>query len=400
MGEGDRPRQTVAVMGPVGETPQGGRELDLQPPLARVPTDGLVAPGFGLLPVGADEPSPGPPVLLALLGAEVGGLEVVARPGQAAASPTHGHPASGEALLDVGQARHERLETLLAVGMLRLAGIAPDPAVASHRQRQATADRLDPGLQALRLGPEVAACQLPGILGAARDRARPPGRRAGGHLAFALTPGLRCRLGIELAFGTPARQVRSGERAEMRAEAHEHRIVIGARAKAGSDPGAGRGRHHKRLGDRAQTAHDCSCANAIGPTSLAAERSAFSARLRADRRPYSRAQNEVRTSVMSRTRSSSTSAGSSTTRVRPIADNAASTNSTFIRPSRSLCSTTTVRTAGSASKRRTFARAPFIPDPTSASMRSTRAPSFAANSERRAPWRPETQRWPRGATRP
>jgi hypothetical protein len=92
------------------------------------------------------------------------------------------------------------------------------------------------------------------------------------------------------------------------------------------------------------------------------KRSAVSARLRAERRPYSRAQNEVSTSVMSRTRSSSLSARSSTTRLRPLADSAASTSSTFIRPRRSLCSTTTVRTAGSASRRRSFARAPFVPD--------------------------------------
>src|SRR6266851_4583906 len=46
------------------------------------------------------------------------------------------------------------------------------------------------------------------------------------------------------------------------------------------------------------------CDSAFGPASRCAQRRAFSARLRADRRPYRRAQKLVSTSVISRTRSS------------------------------------------------------------------------------------------------
>ena len=69
---------------------------------------------------------------------------------------------------------------------------------------------------------------------------------------------------------------------------------------------------------------------------------------------------------------------------RPCADRAASTSSVFIRPSLSRCSTTTTVTAGSASSLRTFAREPFMPDPTSASARTTGRPAFAAHADSRA----------------
>ena len=70
-------------------------------------------------------------------------------------------------------------------------------------------------------------------------------------------------------------------------------------------------------------------------------------------------------------RQSSTSPPSRTTRRRPCAAKAASTSSVFMRPNRSRCSTTTTVTFGSASRRRTLDREPFIPEPTSASTRTT-----------------------------
>ncbi len=96
---------------------------------------------------------------------------------------------------------------------------------------------------------------------------------------------------------------------------------------------------------------------------------------------------------MSRTRSSRTSPSSSTTSRRPCADSAASTNSVFIRARRSRCSTTTTDTLGSASSRRSLAREPFIPDPTSASTRTTRWPTLPAHSLSRATWRSRSPRW-------
>ena len=96
---------------------------------------------------------------------------------------------------------------------------------------------------------------------------------------------------------------------------------------------------------------------------------------------------------MSRTRSSATSPSSSTTSRLPCAESADSTSSVFILPSRSRCSTTTAVTFGSASSLRTFARDPLIPDPTSASTRTTRPPASAAQVVSLATCRSRSSRW-------
>jgi hypothetical protein len=69
---------------------------------------------------------------------------------------------------------------------------------------------------------------------------------------------------------------------------------------------------------------------------------AFFALLRAERRPYKRAQNEVSTSILSWTRSSFTPELSMTMSLRPWAASAASTYSGPKRMNRSRCSTTIV----------------------------------------------------------
>ena len=104
------------------------------------------------------------------------------------------------------------------------------------------------------------------------------------------------------------------------------------------------------------------------------------ARFRAPRRPYRRAQKLVSTSTMSRTRSSVVSPSSTTTMRRPWAANAAARYSTPNRASRSRCSTTIVVACGSASSRRSFARLPFSPAPTSATTSATASPSWVAHS--------------------
>src|SRR5258707_2711891 len=127
--------------------------------------------------------------------------------------------------------------------------------------------------------------------------------------------------------------------------------------------------------------------------SRCAHPTAFSARFRADRRPYRRAQNDVSTSIMPRTGSSVSSLPSRTTIQLPWAPRAASTSSVFILPSRSRCSTAITATAGPASSRRALALVPFIPDPTSASTLTTGRPACAAHADRRATWRPRSAFW-------
>ncbi len=88
------------------------------------------------------------------------------------------------------------------------------------------------------------------------------------------------------------------------------------------------------------------------------------ARGRAERRPDSLAQDDVRTSIMSCTRSSGVSPGSTTTRRRRGAARAASTYSAPTRISRSRCSTATMAPDGSARSFISLGRWPFRPDAT------------------------------------
>ncbi|COY43314.1 Uncharacterised protein [Mycobacterium tuberculosis] len=108
------------------------------------------------------------------------------------------------------------------------------------------------------------------------------------------------------------------------------------------------------------------------------------ARFCAARLPYSRAHIEVKISVMSRTRSSSTSAESTTTSSRPWAASAASTYSEPNRQNRSRCSTTIRFTDGSRSSARNFRRCPFSAEPTSVTTLSTAICSVVAQAVTRA----------------
>ncbi len=135
------------------------------------------------------------------------------------------------------------------------------------------------------------------------------------------------------------------------------------------------------------------CISAIGPTSFFAHRSAFSARLRAPRRPYRRAQKDVSTSVMSRTRSSSTSPGSKASTRRPSAESAASRCSKPKRASRSRCSTTMIAAVGSTRTLASLRRLSFIPEPGSVTTSSTDKPDDLVHSVSRDTWRSRSPRW-------
>src|ERR1019366_6599506 len=126
---------------------------------------------------------------------------------------------------------------------------------------------------------------------------------------------------------------------------------------------------------------------------------ARAARFAAARRPYSRAHRDVRISVTSRTRSSSTSDGSATASLRPCADSAASTYSAPNRANLSRCSTTITVTEGSRSSPRNLRRWPFSADPTSVTTRPTASPSPAAHAVTRATCRSRSDRWPAEETR-
>src|ERR1035437_8676320 len=106
-------------------------------------------------------------------------------------------------------------------------------------------------------------------------------------------------------------------------------------------------------------------------TSCSIAAAARAARFAPSRRPYRRAHSDVRISAWSRTKSSSTSAGSTTSNLRPDADSTASTYSAPNLAKRPGCSTTTVVTSRSPSNVNSFLWCPFSADPTSVTTRST-----------------------------
>src|SRR5579884_4213770 len=111
---------------------------------------------------------------------------------------------------------------------------------------------------------------------------------------------------------------------------------------------------------------------------------ARAARLLAARLPYRRAHREVRISVTSRPRSSSTSLGSTTTSRLPVASSAASTYSAPKRAKRSRCSTRIVVTPASRRSARNRRRLPLSADPTSDTTWSMRYPCPVAQAVTRA----------------
>ena len=255
-----------------------------------------------------------------------------------------------------------------ALEPLGLAGVAAHPTSArTHRDCQPGPDCAAGPAQPLPLRQQVLAALLPLVVGGAGDRPGPAAGRRWGQGALAVGA-----LIIAPAEPAASGEILPGQAAKLLADRTNHCLVAGGQAQPGADAGTRRWGDHKRGGQATHQPTTRSpspwpspspraAAASPGPTSRSAQRTAFSARLRADRRPYSRAQKLVSTSTRSRIRSLVTSPSSSTTNRRPCAQSAASTNSAFIRASRSRCVTTTVRTAGSASSRRSLGRRPVTP---------------------------------------
>ena len=227
---------------------------------------------------------------------------------QAPATARHAHAARGTvggyplaAGLQRGQAPGLRVPLLTRPVPARGAPAALLP----DRQAQAVPDRRDPsvqrrqvrGLRPPRQGPLVVACL--------RDRSRPPRRRRPGQRTLAVGPP-RCVV-VE-SVPAASREITTRQPAEE----HTHpgkdvRFGVGD-PQPGPDRDPGRSGRHERRVDNPQPGH-----RTVGHAgSFAAHANARSARSRAERRPYRRAQNDVNTSTMSPTRSKSPTRSEST----------------------------------------------------------------------------------------
>src|SRR5437870_130637 len=76
-------------------------------------------------------------------------------------------------------------------------------------------------------GAQVAPAGLPGVLRGTGDGAGPTRRRLPGGGAFALGTGGALLACVEPSLPAPLREVPAHQRAEVRPEGHEHRLVFG-----------------------------------------------------------------------------------------------------------------------------------------------------------------------------
>src|SRR5437660_3192945 len=220
-----------------------------------MPTDGLVAPCLVCLSVGADEPACGPPALLPALEAEARFVEMVAGLRKSPPTPADRHPGIGQACLELREPGLPGLEPALLVEALGAAGIAPDPSPATPNPNpESLLDGSDSCLQACGPGAQVAPAGLPGVLRGTGDGAGPTRRRLLCGSAVALGTGGALLACVEPSLPAPLRQVPAHQRAEVRPEGHEHRLVFRRGPEAGADAGTGEAIHHERLSDGSELA--------------------------------------------------------------------------------------------------------------------------------------------------
>jgi hypothetical protein len=175
VGEPDRGRQPVAAVRPVRQVGKRDGQLDLQPALAGVPADRLVAPRFAFLSVGGEEQpgrlplTPPPGLGHASLG------EIAALAQQRLAAPHHRHPSRLHPPVHPGEPGLQRLQaSRLRVALCR-GGIPAHPArLPAGRDQQPCLDPVDADLQRAPLGAQVLPGQPDLILTGAGDRASPP----------------------------------------------------------------------------------------------------------------------------------------------------------------------------------------------------------------------------------
>src|SRR2546428_11526458 len=201
-----------------------------------MPTDGLVAPRLVRLSVGADEEACGPPALLPALEAEARLVEMMAALRKSPPTPADRHPGIGQACLELREPGLQGLEPALLVEALGAAGIAPDPSPAAPNPNpESLLDGSDSCVQACGPGPQVAPAGLPGVLRGTGDGTGPTRRRLPGGSAVALGTGGALLACVEPSLPAPLCEVPAHQRAEMRPEGYEHRLILRGDPETGAD---------------------------------------------------------------------------------------------------------------------------------------------------------------------
>jgi hypothetical protein len=175
VGEPDRARQPVAGVRPVREVRERGGEPDLEPVLAGVPPEGLVAEVLASLTVRLQEQPRGLPALAPLLFGDPGVFQVEPGAHEFPRAAGHPDPPGTDLPFGAGEAARERLEPQrlrVALGRARVPG--GPPGSGPGLDREPLLHLPHPRRQRSPSGLQVAVGELPRVLRRAGDGARPP----------------------------------------------------------------------------------------------------------------------------------------------------------------------------------------------------------------------------------
>jgi len=217
---------------------------------------------------------------------------VVMGSGEGLPTPTDREPTFLKSGRYLGEPAFEHLETPLLLKSLVARAVTTEPSPPSpDGHGQAPSDPTDPRVEAPVLGNEVPHGELEGVLAFSSDRSGPTRGAGGCERALANTARGGTGFGVEPALPAPACKVASCQRSQVGADGQQHlRVGVGG-VQPGPDPRTARRGHGEGLFDLTQPSghgaifrFGCDI-RAAGPRSCSAQRRAFSARLRADRRP-------------------------------------------------------------------------------------------------------------------
>jgi len=230
-------RQPVPAVRPVRQVPERRGQLDLQPPLVRVPPECFVAPRLVLLPVGGEKPPGGLPLRPPLILSQPGRGQAGALTQQVPPAPRHRHRPRLCPPLNLGQAGLQRMQAdLLGVPLGRGRVPAQPSRPPARRDGEPCPDPPRPRLQARPLRTQVLLGEPDLVLAGPGDRPGPARRRPGGQRPLPFPPRHRAAFRVQSALRAPGRQVTPGQRPQVRTHGPQHRRIPWRDPQPGADP--------------------------------------------------------------------------------------------------------------------------------------------------------------------
>jgi hypothetical protein len=250
VGEPDRAGQPVATVRPVGQIPQRGGQLQLQPALLRVDQDGAVAKRIPRVSIGGQKPAGRLPLLPPLRLGEPGRVQRLTGMEQPPPTADDADSTLRDTRLHTSQPRGEEVQTPLLLPALGSVGVAAhSPSPAADRSGQPRPQTPDRPPQTGTLVQQVPIGAQPLVLAGAGDRPRPAAGTGSRQCPLPASP-----VDITEAEAASLGQVVTGQPSEVFTDGAQHQLILRRGRQPRADADARWGRHHKRRGDRAKWA--------------------------------------------------------------------------------------------------------------------------------------------------